>query len=262
MKFELVISALLILAVIPSAYCLGEGTPYIPTEDGVYYRVDVITEEIWYLVGFKPEDFWNLTDPDPYIIKAMQHPNVYVITDINDTSNPDPKSFLFKYSETIGLKGPFSSNPYFTYNGSYYDSTIYAVCYDKGGSAGGYPFLGDCDNKAVLLDEEPEEYVEIADPNPYLKACFEHPGVWVVFDRYYFRDHPEETEPKELWNLNLSYQGKYYHFIRNRTGDGIWLPTEDLRTKYVVGGIGASAVVAAAFIVYRKRKNQATLGKH
>ena len=259
MKLELAITALLILAVIPSAYCLGEGTPYVPTEEGVYYRVDVFDMEKW---EFKPEDFWSLTDPDPYIIKAMQHPSVYVLTDINDTSNPDRKSFLFKtYYDHDG-------NSFFTYNGSYYDCNIHYVWYDKGGSAGGYPYLSDNFHKAVLLDEDPEEYVEIADPNPYLKACFEHPEVWVWFDRYYFRDHPEETEPKELWNLNLSYQGKYYHFARNRPRHGIWLPLEEfvrareLRRKFVVGVAVSAAVVAAAFIVYRKRKNQATPGEH
>lgn len=245
--FDSCSAVLLVLAVIPSAYCLGEGTPYIPTEEGVYYHVRVINETSMEDLGFKPEHFWTLNDPDPYILKAIKHPRTFVLTDIENFVHPAPETFLHKFYA-------HECYPYFYYNGTYCDFGTELIYYSETGRSGGYPSCGHY-WKVKLLDEEPEDYVEVTDPNPYLKACLEHPGKWVMIDDGYFRDHPEAMSLDKMPSYNIKYEGKYYRHDGSRYVDGYGLPPEGW-SKEVIAGIGVSAfaVAAVAFTVYRKRK--------
>lgn len=260
MKLELAITALLILAVIPSAYCLGEGTPYVPTEEGVYYRVDVFDMEKW---GYKPEDFWNLTNPDADILRAINNPGVFVKASlVNPNETPPPGTFLHEcYDRDCPV--------YFTYNGSYYAlyRNVIIISYDARWSTKGSGFFG----KVVLVEdpEDPENYTLVTNLDPYTLAAVEHLDTWIMFDFNYLRDHPDEQsiirpgndEDSEL--VKFRYEGEYYRCIGVIEVFGGWSPPRDW-TKEIAAGIGIStvAVAAVAFIVYRKRKNQATLGKH
>lgn len=251
-RLELLIAALLVLAVIPSVYCLGEGTSYIPTEEGVYYYVRIRNETNMEAVGLNPEHFWTLTDPDLYILKAIKHPSTFVLTDIEDCGDPAPRTFLHKFYD-------HGCHSHFYYNGNYCSfMTRFIFPYSEDFSWG-YPPCGHF-WKVKLLDEEPEDYVEVTDPNPYLKACLEHPEKWVMIDDRYFNDHPEAIHLDEMPSYNIKYEGKYYRHDGSIYRDGYLLPPQGWRkdwSKEIIVGIGVSVfAVAVAFIVYRKRKRE------
>ena len=122
--------------------------------------------------------------------------------------------------------------------------------------------------KVVLVEDPeayPEEYTVLINPDPYTLAAIEHPGTRILFDLDYLKDHPDEQCLRDVGNF--TYQGKYYLGGSMRDVLAGWRPPKGWTKhwiKEIAAGIGIStvAVAAVAFIVYRKRKNQATPGKH
>ena len=116
--------------------------------------------------------------------------------------------------------------------------------------------------------EDPESYTLVTNLGPYTLAAVEHLDTWILFDFNYLRDHPDEPSIFRPENPNFMgfdkfrYQGEYYRCTGGRDVLAGWSPprgwTKDW-IKEIAAGIGIStvAVAAVAFIVYRKRKNQA-----
>jgi len=247
LNIELIFIALLMIAIIPQAHCLGEGTPYIPTEEGVYYRVDLINETIWEMWEFKLEHFWNLTNADPDILRAIRNPGVFVKTNLT-SSNPPPGTFFYEYYD-------HDCNPYFTYNGSYYGMHrgVQSIFYDGQKNTEGSGLY--C--SVTLLDEEPEDpenYTILINPDPYTLAAVEHPGTLILFDTYYLLDHPDEQSLRNIGRFK--YQSKYYQRSHMLWIDAYPIPPTDW-SKEIAAGIGmlAVAITIVALIIYRERKN-------
>jgi len=252
LKIVLLIVALLLLAIIPSAYCLGEGTPYIPTDEGTYYRVDVINETIWNEWGFKPEHFWNLTNADQDILRAIENVGIFIKTNLTE---PLPGTFLGEYYN-------HNCNPYFTYNGSYYSlypSCVVWIAYEGSLNSG----VSGLYYSVILVEnpENPEDYVELTNPDPYTLAAIKHLGIGILFDSYYLNDHPDEQSIKDAKSAavlisKFKYQDKYYQVSGVTDITSKETPPLDWSKEIAAGaGVTAVGIAATVFIVHRKRKN-------
>lgn len=140
----------------------------------------------------EPEKYWNLTEPDPYILEAIEHPGEWT----------EPFFFAestFWYTaiwddpDLWGEPHPIQPVP-FKYNGTYYD----------------YMF-GKCDTFLCVtpLDEEPEEYWNLTNPDKYLLEAIKNPGETIAVGI-------NSTTLGILWKhegiYTFLYNGSYYEY--------------------------------------------------
>jgi len=152
-KFKLALIVLLIATIIIQGYSSYVYAKVIETNSAAYFCYIVFPLE------HEPEKYWILTEPDPYILEAIEHPGNWTEPFFYKDS-----TFWFTaewHSPEFPLTSEFFQLVPFKYNGTYYDY----------GAAGSNTRI-----RVELLDEEPEEYVNLTNPDKYMLEGIENPG--------------------------------------------------------------------------------------
>ena len=169
-------------------YAYSEKTITIPddwSEDTCY---------MVYPLDYTPEKYWVLTEPDQYILVAINYPGN--ITEpfyacYSTFWDEGGAAFAVDFNVTVCVDG-FSQSPFipFLYNETYYAYWI------------GLPGTR---VTVKLLDEEPEEYCNLTNPERWLLKAIENPGkrATVPMDDYHY-------PPQRCFK----YEGKYYSWRR------------------------------------------------
>ena len=186
---------------------------------------------VWEL-DHQPEKYWNLTEPDPYILEAIEHPG--------ECTEPFPYTeSTFWYTAIWDDGDPETTHPIqpvpFKYNGTYYDYMFYPCC----------TYL-----RVTPLDEEPEAYWNLTNPSKYLLEAIKNPGKTIVVGM----DSPLGLG--EHKGFTFLYNGTYYEYDISSV-DWASYPLPKLpKPESVAAGLGATWVIAGLIYVVASRKTK------
>jgi len=191
-------------------------------------------------LDYEPEKYWNLTDPDPYILEAIQH--------LGEWAEPfywEDSTFWFTaiWEENPEVPGPRPAHAVpFKYNGTYYD-------YSR--------TVPGTRLRATLLNDVPEEYWNLTYPEKYLLEAIENPGETVVVG---INSGVNEILGPYLWPSTykpFKYNGRYYEFSVYEIDYGYPLPKPQ-RPELTASILGLIWIAAGSiyFLENRKTKTQ------
>lgn len=156
-KWKIIFLALLIVTITVQGYSIYvyANSQWADGEANCCYIVWVLESE--------PENYWNLTNPDPYILEAIEHPGNWT-----EPFNYKDSTFWFTaiWDNPDAPSEPHPIQPVsFKYNGTYYN------------------YLAAFPGRRLrvnLLDEEPENYWNLTNPDKYTLKAIENLGETIV----------------------------------------------------------------------------------
>jgi hypothetical protein len=204
-------------------------------------------EGVWcyrvHLLDYVADDCWNLTAPDQYILEAIEHPGNWTEPfDHRDSTfwfiAPWYDHFNLNLTEILGRR----PKP-FLYNGACYD-------YD----------VADAGMQLVVrpLDEPPEQYWNLTNPDKYLLKAINNPGkiiavptdsqsiILEIVGTYYW---PSTRKP-------FQYNGTYYNFsIGFVERCGIPLPKYP-KPELTASALAAMWIAVGSIYIVKSRKTK------
>lgn len=197
---------------------------YPPTnESEIYwnkYGIISLTQE--------PTLCWNLTDPDPYILEALQNPGHW--TELFYYKNSTFWRIAWWGYGNLGPQNPIMQvHPVpFKYNGTYYDYSMGAR---------------DLEYWVEPLNEEPKDYSSFTNVPWYLQEAINNPGKMIAQSLEFDSDMWEF-----FWSIKtpFKYNGTYYqlNWMDILAGPPRELPWP--RTEYTVAGVTSVAFAGTA----------------
>lgn len=188
-RFKLFLITLLILSVAIQGYSTYIYARVTQDEHGFLGRVCYRAFPLDYV----PKQYFTLTDPDQYILEAIEHPGNWT-EPFGSGDSPFFKNIerpgVFNITTSVGQ----SENMPFFYNGTYY-AYIFAL-------------PGELISVSVL-SEEPAGYWNLTSPDKYLLKAIENPGEQVLLG---VDDHDNYSSAP--YQEPFRYDGKYYRLWR------------------------------------------------
>jgi hypothetical protein len=224
--------SLLIISILIQGYSIFSYATNIKEDRFQHYCY--IVESLDYV----PKKYWDLTDPDPYILEAIENPGEWTEPFYREDS-----TFWFTaiWDDNPGLPGPriLKSVP-FKYNGTYYN---YDVVYP------GERLV------VTALHETPEEYWNLTDTDKYLMRAIENPGELIVvgidsrareiLSPYSF---PSTYKP-------FQYNGTFYDFSMEDADYGYPLPIPQ-RPELTASILGGMWITIGSIYILKTRKTK------
>jgi hypothetical protein len=190
----------------------------------------------------KPEKYWVLTDPDPYILEAIQHPGIWT-----ESFDPENSTFWFTaiWDDPNAPPEPHPMEPVpFLYNGTYY---WYGATYPGERL------------RVTIVNNKPEDYWNLTEPDKYLLEAIENPGKWIVVG---LNSTTREILSKHIWPTHepfFQYNGTYYTFDFANVDYGYPFP-ESSQTEVIRNALTATCIVvgstAGSVYILKKRKTR------
>lgn len=151
-KWKIFFLVLLIATISIQGYSLYADATVKEVRSSTYFSY------IAFPLDYEPENYWNLTDPDQYILEAIENPGNWT-----EPFNYMDSTFWYApgWLDTDATDWPLP----FKYNGTYYN---------YGNAYPGRRLV------VTLLDKEPEEYWNLTDPDKYTLEGIENPGKTIV----------------------------------------------------------------------------------
>lgn len=188
----------------------------------------------------EPTLYWNLTDPDPYILEALQNPGHW--TELFEYKNSTFWSIAWWSYGKVDPQNPIMHGRIlvlFKYNGTYY-------YYDMTSP----PFM----YRVSPLDEEPENYNNFTTVPWYLQEAIDNPRRWIAQSVEFYHETWEF-----LWHTakTFKFNGTYYDLD---VFEGLSGLPEDLnhamwpRTEYTVAGATGLVFSGIALLYIRKKR--------
>jgi hypothetical protein len=237
-KWKIVFLVLLIATITVQGYstyiyAYSEKTITIPddwSEDTCYIACPL---------NYTPEKYWILTEPDQYILEAINYPENWTEPFYACYSTFWDKS-VAALTKGVDVPTPMAELPEvpfypFLYNGTYYAFDV---------------ALPGTRVTVKLLTEEPEEYCNLTKPERWLLKAIENPGkgATVPIDDYHY--------PPQRY---FKYEGKYYSW--QRWGIDYWPDVwgnikGDVPIRTAIG-LSLIWVVAGSVYLVKNRKTKA-----
>jgi hypothetical protein len=189
-------------------------------------------------LGHEPEKYWNFTDPDPYILEAIEHPGnwtepfIYVDSTFWFTAQWwDPDTW-----QGVSPNVWWAEVVPFKYNETYYN---YGVC------------IAGVRLSVNLLKEKPKEYWNLTDPDKYTLEAIENPGEEIVVAM---------DAKLNLQDGPFQHDGNYYSYLIACVDYGYPLPKPEIGPPKpehtAIGLAGIWAIVGSVYIL-KNRKTKA-----
>lgn len=230
-RWKLLLVSLLIASIIIQLYSVYAYATAEERNSILYYCYMV--EPLDYVPG----KYWNLTDPDQYILEAIENPGRWT-----EPFHYKDSTFWFTAiwdNPEIAPPGPHCIQPTpFKYNGTYY--TYHVV----------YPSTR---LWVYLLSEEPEEYWNLTNPDKYLLEGIENPGKMIVVGIY-------SNVSAVLGAHNYKpfyYNGHYYDYKIGEVDYGYPLPTV-IKPEHTAAVLSGIWIMTGSIYFTRKKKKENT----